>query len=197
VTHAYETARRQFAGIVRDADPTAVVPACPDWTVHELLAHQVHQLSGALDGSFPVTAAIDRLSAANASARRTAEERQEVWIRRGVAEWSRRSREELLARWSDLTDAAPIEALDALLPDLVVHLLDLQGAIAVEEGRDDALVGQALEFWASLAGVPVPNGAKDRFELLRVITGRRSRAQAPEVDRAVALYGWREHDLVE
>jgi uncharacterized protein (TIGR03083 family) len=197
VTHPYDVARRQFTAIVRDAAATTVVPACPDWTVQDLLAHQVHQLSGASDGSFPAADSIERLSGANASTRHTAEERQEAWIRSGVAEWSTRSTRELLQAWSQLSNTAPREVLDALVPDVVVHLVDLQGAVGVSGARDDALVSRALEFWASIAGVAVPGGADERFELLRVITGRRSRSQAPDIGEAVALYGWREDDLVE
>lgn len=197
MTHADHVARQEFAAQVPDAAATTVVPACPDWTVHELLAHQVHQLVGAVDGSFPVVEALDRLSAPSFAARRAAEERQEAWIRSGVAEWSQRSAEELLQVWAELSDTAPTEVLDALLPDVVVHLLDLRGAVAARGRRDDALVALALDFWSSMAQVPMPDGADDRFELLRVITGRRSRAQAAEVAESVALYGWRQDDLLE
>jgi hypothetical protein len=181
VTHAYEAARRRFTTCVRDADPTATIPACPAWNVRELVAHQVHQLSGALDGSFPIVDAVDRLSAADASTRFAAAERQEAWIRSGVAEWRAQS----------------AEVLNALVPDVVVHLLDLEAVTHTRDERDDALVALALEFWSSVAGASIPTGAKDRFELLRVITGRRSRSQAPGMAESVALYGWRETDLVE
>lgn len=195
--HAYETARQQFIAIIGDADRSIVVPACPAWTVHQLLAHQVHQLAGALDGSFPVADSIDRLAAASPTTRLAAERRQEAWIRNGVAAWTARSTEELLHAWSDLSESAPTEVLDALVPDVVVHLIDLQGAVGGRHRCDDALVTEALEFWSSIAGAAVPASAGERFELLRVITGRRSRSQAPDVDAAIALYGWRDTDLAE
>jgi len=197
VQHPYEAAREAFAEQVRDADPDAVVPACPEWTVRELLAHQVHQLQGALDRSFPVRAALNRLAPGSEAERRDAERQQEAWISRGVAEWSKRTIDGLLETWSVLARDAPIEVLDALVPDVVVHLFDLLGVTGVRGYRDHAIVERALSFWAGAAGVEMPDTVEGRFELLRIVTGRRSRAQAPDVDVRAALYGWRSDDLVE
>ena len=197
VQHPYEAAREAFAEQVRTVDPDALVPACPEWTVRELLAHQVHQLHGALDGSFPVRAALDRLTAGSEAERGDAERLQEAWVRRGVAEWREWTIDGLLETWSALARDAPVEVLDALVPDVVVHLFDLLGVTGVRRYRDHAMVERALSFWAPAAGVEMPDTVEDRFELLRIITGRRSRAQARDVDHRVALYGWRRDELVE
>ena len=60
--HSYRKAREHFINLAGTVDPGATVPACPDWTVLELLAHQVHQLAGALDGSFPIADALAAVS---------------------------------------------------------------------------------------------------------------------------------------
>jgi hypothetical protein len=194
----YLRAKDLFMEVLADADPTTPVPACPAWTVHELLAHQVHQLRGALDGSFPIADALAALVPADASVRRAAEDRQAAWIDDGVAALRSLSVRELMDEWSALADGAPDAVLDGLVPDIVVHLYDLLGATGSTAHRDDPIVIEALRFWAGQAGTQLPEGdAILAFELLRIITGRRSRDQALSVPVDVALYGWRATPLHE
>ena len=195
--HPYQLTREAFAAAVASMDPTTLVPACPDWTVHQLLAHQVHQLRGALDGSFPLDAALSRVSGSDITERLDAAARQQAWITRGVQELSVVGVGELLEVWADLCHSAPPSVRDALVPDVVVHLFDLFGVIGSHAYRQHDIVVVALNFWADVAGEPIPDDWSARFELLRAITGRRSRDQAPNLNHEVAVYGWRSEPLIE
>lgn len=194
-THTYHVARQAFSEAVRSVPAEALVPACPDWNVRELLAHQVHQLRSALDGSFPLQDAFERIAANDPAVRASAGLRQDAWIAKGVAELSALPVPELEEMWAQLASRAPTAVLDALLPDVVVHLFDLLGVVGSTQFRDHAMVGQVLAFWAEIAGVSVPEDPAMRFETLRAITGRRSREQASWLEDDSAVYGWRSERL--
>lgn len=226
----YGEARALFVEALDSVHSAARVPACPAWSVVDLLAHQVHQLAGAGDGTFPVLDALAALVAPTADERRAASARQQDWIARGVQRWRRRPVPSLVEEWAALADDAPEIALAGLLPDLAVHLFDLLGAAGNRSHRDHPLVVDALRFWLGQADARVrlagPGGLRlvidhgpsigepdaeltvsgSGFELLRTITGRRSRSQrallrwTPDTTGAVepvALYGWRDIPLDE
>ena len=195
--HLYAEAKDAFCDAIERSNPDAAVPACPEWTVHELLAHQLHQLKGARDGTFPLADALVRVSARAPVDRSAAATRQDAWIAAGVQKWSRMPVPELVEAWDSLAEDSPAATLDALAPDVVVHLFDLLGAIGDRADRTHPMVTAALQFWADQAGVPVPEDRSSHFELLRAITGRRSREQAPDLDDDAALYGWRPTRLDE
>ena len=210
-----------FVEALHTVDANDLVPACPAWTVHELLAHQVHQLAGACNGTFPVTDAIAALSASTDDERATALGRQHAWIDDGVRSLRSRDLPELVDQWADLTDTAPAIALEGLLPDVAVHLFDLLGVDGNHAHRSEPLVFAALRFWAAQADVRVRHagqaglrlvvhdgpsiGGDDAevtvsgtaFELLRTITGRRARQQCRDGVESLAVYGWRDTPLDE
>ena len=223
--HSYREAREHFIDLAGTVDGGATVPACPDWTVLELLAHQVHQLAGALDGSFPIADAL-----AAVSGDRQALNRQQVWIDDGVQRWCQNGTRDLCDAWATLVADAPPVVLDGLLPDIVVHLFDLAGAAASKKYRREPMVTDAVRFWSTTAGERLAHlgydgpllqlgsgvaiGRPDAgvqivgspFEVLRLLTGRRARDQArilvqraPDavsID-ALSAYGWRDSPLVE
>jgi hypothetical protein len=217
----YVRARTLFIEALAAVHADDRVPACPAWTVHELLAHQVHQLTGACDGTFPLSDAIAALGASTDDERATALRRQQAWIDVGVGSLRARDIPRLVDQWADLTDTAPAIALDGLLPDLAVHLFDLLGVAGNRSHRAEPLVFAALRFWAAQADVRVrlagqgglrlvvhdgPSiGEADAevsvsgtaFELLRAVTGRRSRHQCRDGVDALAVYGWRDTPLDE
>jgi len=200
--HLYDEISTVFADRVSTADLSLRVPACPGWSLKELLAHQVHQLQGWVDGSFPVDAGIDALVAAAPEERLKASDAQSLWIEQGIAELRTVPAGELLDHWRQLVDLAPSGILDALLPDAAVHLFDLLGALGDRSLREQPVVAEALRFWVTMAdsrlralgwqGLQVQLddgpvlGAKTTdvivggpgFEALRTLTGRRSRSQA-------------------
>jgi hypothetical protein len=184
-----------------------IVPACPGWDAHDLVAHQVHQLSSACNDSFPAQDAVDAMVAGEMGERQAARVRQDQWTSEGV-----RARREtpvavLIAQWRRLAARAPAAALSALFPDVAVHFFDLLGAAASSAYRDRAFVVPALRFWSGFAemrlqqagrgpirlellvtspGEDEPIGpayapvvvAGTPFELLRAIVGRRSLRQS-------------------
>jgi hypothetical protein len=225
----YRHAHRVFRAEAAGSSPKLAVPACPRWSVLDLVAHQVHQLSGALDGSFPLSEAMTALTDADPLRRRAAAVLQQDWIDRGVQDLRAHGLLPLLDRWAALTEEAPGVVLDALVPDVVVHLFDLLGARGSRAHREHPVVHDALRFWAAQmdarlatagqGGLRVEadaiavygrgTGTKlvgSSFELLRTLTGRRTRHQAwsalehdasADAFELVAAYGWRDIPLDE
>jgi hypothetical protein len=205
-------------------DDDAAVRACPGWTVRDLVAHQVHQLAGVIDGTFPI---VDSRAAVLGD--RIALARQEGWIAEGVALLRGRAFVDVREEWLHLSAEAP-SAADALVPDIAVHLFDLLGVTGSTDCRDiDALV-VAVDFWSARAderlryagyrGLRVEGSGEltpasedadvvirgTPFELLRVLVGRRAKEQGraivvdapddPSID-LVPAYGWRDLPLDE
>jgi uncharacterized protein (TIGR03083 family) len=202
----YLDLRHLFVGQAGAIEATAGVPACPGWDVHDLVAHQVHQLSSACDGTFPVRDALDAIVGAEPERRRSARTRQDRWVAGGVAALRSAPIAQLTAEWHALARGAPTAALAALFPDLAVHFFDLLGSVGHAGYRDEPFVVPALRFWARNCEIRLqqagrgplrlelaatsesedPIGPVDAplvvagtpFELLRSMVGRRSARQA-------------------
>lgn len=213
----YIDLRNLFVSQVASIEATAGVPACPGWDVHDLVAHQVHQLSSACDGTFPVQDALDAIVGAEPDRRRAARTRQDRWVAGGVTARRGVPISQLSADWDALARGAPPAALTALFPDLAVHFFDLLGSVGRVGYRDEPFVVPALRFWArhceirleqarrgplrlvlaETAGSVDPIGPLDAplvvagtpFELLRSMVGRRSTRQADAL-------GWKGDDEV-
>jgi uncharacterized protein (TIGR03083 family) len=156
-SNLYVDAQRRFIHAVRGEDTARPVPYCPDWTIHDLLSHQLHQLAGMSDGTFPVSDAMNALTNPDPEARRRALAGQNAWIDTGVAKLRSRSSMQIVDAWTELTNSAPADALRGLVPDLAVHLLDLDAATGRETSGIDALIAEALEFWAFVASTRIAN----------------------------------------
>lgn len=194
----YGATRRRVSELVRPLSPShlaTVVPACPHWTVRDLVAHLAGVAADTLEG---------RLEGRGT----------EAWTAAQVAARHGRGLEELLAEWAEA--AAPLEArLSAdgrggkrLIIDLVTHEHDLRGAIGRPGTYDDeasrlaaasylaAFAARAAE--ADLpplvvvtpegpltvgAGSPAARVTVDRVDLVRALAGRRSASQ-------VASWAW-------
>ena len=116
----YDATRARMLELARDVGPDALdvtVPACPDWSARQLLAHCVSMPAAIAAGDLPtgdLDAWIDRIGAARAD--RTLDELAEEWMS------------------VDGTIAAMVGGGGAVLfDDLVVHEHDLRGAL----GRPD------------------------------------------------------------
>src|SRR4051794_40090948 len=140
-----------FVAALGSTPERARVPACPLWDAHDLLAHLVHQLQAANDGTFPVDDAMDALTAPTSAEGSRALERQEAWIETGVEALRLRPKETLVEYWQRLAEGALPQALAALAPDIVVHLFDLLGVKGDRRYRDEPFVAGALRFWAPVA----------------------------------------------
>lgn len=191
------------------------VPACPGWTLHDLLAHVTGVMqdfvSGNTDGA-PGPA----------------------WTAGHVARFREAHLESVKSAWrASLDKSGPIfrRMGDQLLPDVVTHEFDVRGALGDTEARDEDRVHAAAEVlanwgsgyyananispvWLRLErkaivlgeGKPQATLSVSAFEASRVLTGRRSEAQirrlewsvdpSPWVDH-MSMLGRRENDLIE
>ncbi|WP_253671323.1 maleylpyruvate isomerase family mycothiol-dependent enzyme [Streptoalloteichus tenebrarius] len=213
----YRQARERVTEIARglgDDELGRTVPACPEWTVREMLAHVVGVAADVVN---------QRMDGAPGP----------EWTVRQVEERRDRSVAEDLAEWAGYAERAEATLaanprIPLLAHDLVQHEGDLLGALG--RGRppreawspllDNTLAGLARrpELPGALvlattdgrrvvgAGDPVAELEVDGYELYRAVFGRRSRAQmaawAWSGDPAafldlIPVFPPREDDLVE
>lgn len=187
---AYADARervQELVGNLKQEEMARIVPACPKWTIKELVAH----LTGV---------AVDTQSM------NVAEVGQAGWTQRQVEARRDKPLEEIFREWN--TVAAQIEAglndvhptvASMLIGDIATHELDLRGALENTEQRENEAVVIATSFYARNfgkrlkdAGLPTvivqcgehewtagreePQGyvRASLFEMLRGLTGRRT-----------------------
>jgi uncharacterized protein (TIGR03083 family) len=194
---AYDAVRRRLEPILSVADPRHAVPACPGWSVGDVLAHLVGLCEDWVEGRFDGYAS-------------------EEWTAAHLERHRGESCASLLERWRATMRAfaavgdSPLGATPArwAFGDAVVHEADLRGAttsgrvpvVAVELGLPGALARwQQVLRQAGLGRVRVvlPDGrelgtgapdiavAVDQYEVFRGLAGRRSIAQ-------VAKWSWSE-----
>ena len=228
----YEETRRRIAGVVTAdredvagaTDAAAVaVPACPEWSVRDVVSHLTGICADVLAGNV-VGAATDEWTAAQVDARRS------MALPEILAEWN-----DVGAKLAALVDDIPAPYGHQIVADLAVHEHDIRGALGRPGARDSGAMQVGIEFLVSViaqpeaaaAGLPpIDVRAGDRawvlgkdgdpigsltvepFQLFRSFTGRRSAAQIRGLDWSVdpepylALFGlgpftMREASLVE
>jgi uncharacterized protein (TIGR03083 family) len=181
----YRTTRERVTELLTALDPAdegQMVPACPEWSVHDLVAHMTgvpdDALNGRLDG-----VATDPWTAA------------QVGRGRGIPT------ADLVARWSEqgpVFEGFPLPP-EAVV-DLTTHEQDLRGALGRPGARDseellwafsqvagrtvDTVPGLRIEAGGAVYG---PADATwvlrgEPFELFRAFLGRRSEAQLRALD---------------
>ena len=212
---AYERVRELVTGL-DDQQAETVVPACPEWTVRELLAHMVGLGADVLRGDEP-------------------DDHNRTWTQRQVDERKDRSVADLLEEWATVAD--PLrqwmrENTTRPLGDIVIHEQDLRGALGVSGGQGTdglaalrdrmvggfgeqvqdlapiALIGDEWSWCAS--GVPEDAAVVVRapdFDLTRALMTRRSADQrrswtergdiGPYLSSVAALGPLPETDLTE
>lgn len=191
----YAAARGRVRTLLADADEATaatIVPACPDWTVHDLCAHLV--------GVPAALVARDNPPPGD----------NQPWVDRHVAERADRSLGQLLDEWDEV--GPPFEGLMRKLPhafgglvyDAVAHEHDLRGALGRPGDRDGAGVLASLDLvvaivardlatngpspgtlrlhaggreWVVGEGEPTLSLTTTSFELMRLLGSRRSRDQ--------------------
>ena len=191
----YAAARASVRSLLTDLDDAAaatVVPACPDWTVHDLCAHLVGVPAALVVRDNPPPGD------------------NQPWVDRQVAERADRSVAELLDEWDavgpdfeGLMRKLP-HAFGGLVYDAVAHEHDLRGALGRPGERDAAGVWASLDVmvpmverdlaaggrrparcgcgpadreWVVGAGDPAVSLTTTPFELMRLLGSRRSRDQ--------------------
>jgi uncharacterized protein (TIGR03083 family) len=193
-TAAYRGVRERICELAEGADGGLAVPACPGWTVRDLLAHVTGVGDDLLNG---------RLEGVGT----------DPWTEAQVARRRDASLEEVVAEWRGIAGALD-EALDAiggapeqLVFDTATHEHDLRQALDRPGARDSDAVaiglGWVLPRWQEASrggpgplrlvtgdhdvtagdGEPVATVELDPFEAVRALTGRRSAAQ-------LAGYAW-------
>jgi hypothetical protein len=119
---AYRNTEARVVEVARTLDPEAeraVVPSCPAWQVHDLLAHMVGIPAALAAGHYPAGDL-------------------DAWLASLVAERRDRPTAELIEEWSQCdAGVEPILGTEGLLlVDLVVHEGDLRGALGRSGARD-------------------------------------------------------------
>ena len=192
---AYRALRSRVREVVESSDADVmltVVPATPEWRVHDVLAHLVGVTDDVVNGR------LDGLAS-------------DAWTQAQVDSRSERSTGELVAEWDAvgpqfeaLLAAAPAEIAGQALFDAATHEHDLRNALHAPGARDSDAVDTGWQWIVDArtrAGAHAmcfvveageqPSGVGDlmarveasRFELFRAISGRRTASE-------VAGYGW-------
>jgi uncharacterized protein (TIGR03083 family) len=193
-TRAYEGSHRRIEALARQLNAeqrATVVPCCPLWTVNDLVGHLTGLLEDRRDGNMPSGSFGD-------------------WTAAQVARQHDIPMSQLLDKWHELAaldiDGPP--SLAALSFDIVTHEHDIYQALGMAGDRatNSVMVGaeRARERMSSMLtggsapgvlattedGTQLSEGAEapigletSRYALLRLATGRMSRAQA-------ASLGW-------
>ena len=176
----------ELVGSLSPAQAAVEVPACPDWTVRDLLSHMVGLDADVLVGDEP-------------------DDHNDDWTQAQVAARKDRDVATLITEWTALTEplsAWMAEHTTRPLGDVVIHEQDLRGALKVTGAQDGAglaslratfagqlgdavsglpslaLIGDGWT-WVSrgeVAGAEVAVRASD-FDLTRALMSRRSAAQ--------------------
>ena len=193
---AYDAVRRRLEPLLSVTDPRHAVPACPGWSVGDVLAHLVGLCEDWVEGRFDGYAS-DEWTAAH------------LERHRGESSASLLERWRATMRAFAAVDESPLGASPArwAFGDAVVHEADLRGATssgrvpddAVELGLQGALVrwqgvlrqaglgpvrvvlheGRGL--WTGAPGHGIENEVGvDAYEVFRGLAGRRSVAQVAE-----------------
>jgi uncharacterized protein (TIGR03083 family) len=213
---AYEDGLRTVRTLVDDLDPahlTTVVPACPDWTVRDLLGHLAGVAEDAVGGAY-FRGALDAWRDPSLAGAR------ERWTAGHVADragWDLekvlRSLDEQGGRYAAMLRAGerlagPTWSLSAPVADLAVHVDDLREALHVDAGAGPAVtrlgfrayrhwlhvrivqrglpalrLGDGTREWVLGDGEPAATLTADRHALFRAIAGRRSA-------REIRSYDW-------
>lgn len=178
-----------LAALARDLDEAALatmVAATPEWSVHDVLAHQAGGSTDAVTG---------RMDGAPSTA----------WTSRHVAERARVPVAELIAELratqAALTEAVRDQAAPAIVWDRAVHLADLHEALN-REAPDRATWAAIVEAMRPRLAAAVPLDDACDYELFRAAFSRRSQRQlaalfpraTPEQLARVGFFGPREDD---
>ncbi|WP_020578526.1 maleylpyruvate isomerase family mycothiol-dependent enzyme [Actinopolymorpha alba] len=192
----YDASRVRIVALIRAGDPGAPVAACPGWTAKDLISHLAGGLGDFLTRRFEVEEGDD-------FGERTVRERRDQSVEDALAEWQRHraTADELLA--------SPMGGV--LVAEVVSHEHDLRTALGQPGARDEPGVRAALERplqevdrkrreagGAAVrlvvdgateqvigAGEPAATLRVSAFELLRTISGRRTKDQVRALDWSV------------
>jgi hypothetical protein len=213
-SHYLRMVDRVDALVHDDVDLSVRLQACPSWTAWEAVCHVAANVIDGSQGRIPETLPPS-----------------DEWTARQVADHRDRAVDEVVAAWRTATEAlgpSIVDDLDIpLLLDAISHEHDVRGAVGRPGAQDDPAIPALLDMlarrWRGLLGDLPPLALDDgttvrasgdgdpglvlrasTFDLLRVLTGRRSQAQARamvvdgDFDRYVdhlTLFAWPHADI--
>lgn len=195
---AFTDTRRRFASLcsaLTDADLERAVPACPEWSTKDLVAHVVGVTSDVVSGNVAGVGSEEWTSAQIAA-------RRDSTVAVLLTEW-----DSIAPTVETAIDSIPKWMAGTLIGDLITHEHDLRGAIDRPGARDSRGVAVALDTYARFFGRRIKEGdlpalelrADDSswqlgngepqvsvkggpFELLRALTGRRTHDEVRSLD---------------
>ena len=198
----YRESHQAICDLITPENEHLPVPACPGWTLHDLLAHVTGVLQDFIAGNTEGAPGPD-------------------WTAAQVERFRDTRIEAIASAWrASLDQAGPIfrRMGNQFLPDIVTHEFDVRGAIGNTDERSSdrlavavnvmtswgdahyksagipALALQTDRKYATLGGdVPQATVATNVFEALRVLTGRRSSAQIRALDWSTDPSPWLDH----
>lgn len=154
----YHAARRRIATFVSEQGGARPVPACPAWSVHDLIAHLSGTAEALSAGDMPPPDA-----------------RQ--WIDRLVAERRRVTVPDMLERWAGCARAIgslPKANVAGLLADIVVHEHDLRGALSCPGARDEPALREVGAIFLRIHAGPIERAGLAPLAIGRADSGRRA-----------------------
>lgn len=202
LTEAYQGLRGRVVEIVCGAEPASLdhlAPATPEWRVRDLLAHLVGVTSDVVEGRLDGVAT-SAWTGAQVAARRDA------GLDDLLAEW-----DAYAPRFEATLEGLPFSISGQAMFDAVTHEHDLRHALAVPGARGSDAVALGWRWFLAVrsdagapavryvtdagvdvagAGEPVATVEAPRFELVRAVTGRRTREE-------VSAFGWEPEPRVE
>jgi len=178
---AYEDARTTMIDLVRsagEAAQTTRVPACPDWTIQDLVAHVTSIASEMSSGGVPADLNLIQFWDDDMSRRR------EDFVDAALAKRRDLSLEEIIAEWdaaapileSMIRGEAPFPPESPPLVDWIVvtdigqHLQDLAGALGLTSERESLATGLSLRSYVE--GMRF-RAAHDKLPAFRIRAGSR------------------------
>jgi uncharacterized protein (TIGR03083 family) len=183
LAEAYAETQQHLIEVVRACSQEALstkVPASPDWSVKDVVAHVTGVAHDAVRGSIP-----DELNLVEALHDPAQAEMREDLTAQQVATRRDRSLDEIVGEWNSLLEELlpmirgqqpwprPVPFADAILvTDVAVHAQDVRGALGTPGDRESAGVGVALVSYATALGLRL---ALNGLAPLRIKYGEKER----------------------
>lgn len=198
----YLQSKDVVTSLVTEENQYTRIPACPEWTLRDLLGHQAGEIEDGLSGN------MDDMG-------------QPHWTAAQVERHKNLDLDAVKSKWTEgiesAGDAAP-EMTGGAINDLIHHEFDVRGAVGNTGNRNGELVKTMFPAFAgfldesfqanNLPALKVVTGDREAtigkgdaqgelrlsaFEFLRMVTGRRSVTQIKAMDWSVDPSPWIEH----